>query len=101
MMNRTNLSRCPSNDLPTTLQPSHLRLLQLLRERGEQCELDRQLEYESQSLQILMRLSQEWRELERVTTPDIKELRRGNRATRQAVDELSDLRSRLWVEGSK
>lgn len=78
-----------------------MRLLQLLRERGEQCELDRQLEYESQSLQILMRQSQEWRELERVITPDIMELRRGNRATRKAVEEMSELRSRLWVQSSK
>lgn len=100
LMSRTNLSRCPSNDLPTSLQPTHLRLLELLRERGEQCELDRQLDFESQSLSILMRQSQEWRQLERVTTPSIQELRRGNVATRNAVNELSALRSRLWLEAS-
>jgi hypothetical protein len=95
---RTNLSRCPSNDLPTSLQPIHLRLLDLLEERGWSCELDKQLKFEYQSLQILMTLSQAWRELERVTTPSILELRKGNLATSEAEIKLSDLRARLWKE---
>lgn len=95
---RTNLSRCPSNDLPTSLQPIHLRLLDLLEERGWSCELDRQLKFEYQSLQILMNLSRAWRELERVTTPSIVELRKGNLATLEAETKLSELRARLWTE---
>jgi hypothetical protein len=93
------MSRCPSNDLPTSLGSSHMRFLEILHERNEACELDRQLKFESESLQILMRQSQAWRELEQVLTPSDYELRKGNRATRQAVDELAALRSRLWREG--
>ena len=95
---RTNLSRCPSNDLPTSLRPIHLRLLELLEERGSTCELDRQLRFEYQSLQILMTLSETWRELERVTTPSIVELRKGNLATLEAGLQLSDLKTRLWAQ---
>lgn len=101
MICRTNLSRCPSNDLPTSLQPIHLRLLDLLEERGWSCELDKQLKFEYQSLQILMTLSQAWRELERVTTPSIIELRKGNLATLEAEMKLSELRTRLWREEGK
>lgn len=75
-----------------------MRLLELLEERGSTCELDRQLRFEYQSLQILMTLSETWRELERVTTPSIVELRKGNLATLEAGLQLSDLKTRLWAQ---
>ena len=45
-----------------------------------------------------MTLSETWRELERVTTPSIVELRKGNLATLEAGLQLSDLKTRLWAQ---
>jgi hypothetical protein len=45
-----------------------------------------------------MTLSETWRELERVTTPSIVELRKGNLATLEAGLQLSDLKSLLWAQ---
>jgi hypothetical protein len=101
MIFRTNLSRCPSNDLPTALQDTHYRFLQLLELKGFSCELDRHLTIEAASLDILKVLSSGWRQFERVATPTQFGCKRYNDATLSGVKQLDDLRARVQRDYSK
>ena len=100
-MLRTNLSRCPNNDLPTALSATHHRLAALIRRRKLATDLDHHLRYEHASLDILTREALALHKLERMAGPSTADLKAGNQERAMAVKEMDLLRLQAKRDAGK
>ncbi|WOO85381.1 Glucose transport transcription regulator RGT1 [Vanrija pseudolonga] len=95
-----SVSRNPSSEVPTPLNATQKRLIQLLLQSDAAHEIDKHLFFENAALDILLKQAARWHELERVLIPGATELRRGNSIVSDVFDEMLHWRSGVLSEPS-
>lgn len=90
---RSNISRCPCSEIPTTLNDAHEKLLHLMAHGPLAADLDMHLILEQACLRPLLDLSKQWLQLEKIRQPAATELARGNSIVTSTRQELDTVRA--------
>ncbi|RSH92460.1 hypothetical protein EHS25_008876 [Saitozyma podzolica] len=73
-----SITRCPGSEIPATIGPTHVRILDLLRSSDQPCELDEYLHLEQSCLETVIDFARQANSLEQDLSPDVRRVREGN-----------------------
>lgn len=84
-------SRCPWASLPVLVEGAQPKILAFLQLHHMECDLDRHLMYEQECLSILFKHSRAWQDLQRVISPSVVDVIKGNEIVKECTNDLDAL----------